>query len=87
MSMDEGVNDMGCNRIGKVIIVVNKGNVVFGNAGTTDPTSEETEERGAGSGVSSDQIRDIVGGVRDDIASIELPEWRGVPKPKPRKKK
>lgn len=78
---------MGCNRIGKVIIVVNKGTVVFGNAGVTDPTSDETEERGAGSGVSSDQIRDVVNDVRDDLASIGLPEWRALPKPKPRKKK
>lgn len=78
---------MGCNNIGKVIIVVNKGSVVIGNMGTSAPTTEETDNQGAGSGVLSDQIRDIVNGVRDDIASIELPEWRDIPKSRARKKK
>ncbi|MFC5527931.1 hypothetical protein [Cohnella yongneupensis] len=68
---------MGCNRIGKVIIVVNHGNVVIGKIGTIDPTTEDTVEHGAGSDVFSDQIRDIVNAVRDEISSIELPKWRG----------
>ncbi len=78
---------MGRNNIGKVIIVVNKGTVVIGNMGANNPTTEEIDNQGAGTSVSSDQIREIVNEVRDDIASIELPEWRAVPKTRARKKK
>lgn len=68
---------MGCNRVGKVTIVVNNGIVVIGKVGSIDPTSQETTERGAGSSVFTDQVRDIVNDVRDEVGSIELPKRKG----------
>lgn len=64
---------MGFNIIGKVIIVVNKGNVVIGNGGTINPTDQQNDMQGAGSSVSSEQVRDVLNDVREEIGSIELP--------------
>lgn len=67
---------MGCVVIGKVTIVVNKGTVIIGKRGIVAPATSETDVRGAGSGVSSDQIRDTVNEVRDEIDAIGFPFGR-----------